>query len=98
MNIYLCQGQLHQPIILTSNLIGYNHHKSFRVFLRTNFECCLVLFGTSKITALRVEFNMALCCGSSNLSDESGAESSDIISDADILSEDESVESNDSNG
>lgn len=55
-----------------------------------------MLFGAPTITAWRVEFNMASCCASSNSSDESGAESSDVFSEADIASEDESVGSDDS--
>lgn len=55
-----------------------------------------MLFGAPTITAWRVEFNMASCCASSNSSDESGAESSDVFSEADIASEDESVGSEDS--
>lgn len=55
-----------------------------------------MLFGAPTITAWRVEFNMASCCGSSNSSDESGAESSDVFSEADIASEYESVGSDDS--
>ena len=63
------------------------------MFFKAKFEHCHLLFGTRKITACHVEFNMAPCCASSNSSDESGAESSDIVSEADISSEDESIES-----
>ena len=54
------------------------------------------MFSALTITAWRVEFNMASCCGSSNLSDESGADCSDVFSEADIASEDESVGSDES--
>ena len=63
------------------------------MFFEAKFEHCHMLFSARKITACRVEFNMASCRTSSNSSDESGAESSDIVSEADISSKDESVES-----
>ena len=52
----------------------------YRVFFGAKFECFRMLFGAPTITAWRVEFNMASCCGSSDSSDESGAESSDVFS------------------
>ena len=65
------------------------------MFFRAKFERFRMLFGAPTITAWRVEFNMASCCGSSNSSDKSGGESR-YFSEVDIASEDESVGSDDS--
>ena len=66
------------------------------MFFGAKFECSHVLFGAPTITAWHIEFNMASCCESSNSSDESRAESSDVFSEADIASKD--VGSDDSDG